>query len=77
MVDYFLTYQSQTYFILKSKDFSLCVELPIKAKKNGMKIISTSSYERKRLAGIKKVNAIRDGTKILISMIKLFFSNKD
>jgi len=62
---------------LKSKDFSLCVELPIKAKKNGMKIISTSSYERKRLAGIKKVNAIRDGTKILISMIKLYFSNKD
>jgi len=61
---------------LKKKDFSFCVELPIKAKAHGMKIISSNSYERKRIAGIKKVNAFRDGTKILISMIGLFFKNK-
>ena len=61
---------------LKKKDFSFCVELPIKAKAHGMKIISSNSYERKRIAGIKKVNAFRDGTKILISMISLFFKNK-
>ena len=61
---------------LKKKDFSFCVELPIKAKAHGMKIISSNSYERKRIAGIKKVNAVRDGTKILVSMIGLFFKNK-
>ena len=58
---------------LKSKDFRFCVELPIKAKKNNMKMISVSSYERKRIAGKKKVNEIKDGLLILISMIKLFF----
>ena len=31
-------------------------------------------YERKRIAGKKKVNAIKDGILILIHMIKLFFS---
>ena len=58
---------------LESKDFRFCVELPIKAKKNNMKMISVSSYERKRIAGKKKVNEIKDGLLILISMIKLFF----
>tara|TARA_Y100000590_G_scaffold393649_1_gene472100 strand:- start:199 stop:861 length:663 start_codon:yes stop_codon:yes gene_type:complete len=58
---------------LKSKDFRFCVELPIKAKKNNMKMISVSSYERKRIAGKKKVNEIKDGLLILILMIKLFF----
>ena len=62
---------------LVQKDFSFCIELPIKAKEHDMTMSSIGSFERKRLGGIKKVNAIRDGTKILISMIKLFFSNKD
>ena len=48
-------------------------ELPIKAKKEGLSLISTNSYERKRIGGIKKVNAFKDGFLILIQMIKLFF----
>ena len=58
---------------LKSKDFCLCVEIPIKAKKNSMNYIDTPSYERKRIAGQKKVSEFRDGLKILIYMIKSFF----
>ena len=58
---------------LKEKNFSFCVELPIKAKRLGMQMISTNSYERKRIAGKKKVNAFKDGLLILLCMIKLFF----
>jgi len=57
---------------LLQKDFSFCVELPIKAKKLNMTMQSSKSYERKRLAGKKKVNAIKDGFLILISMLKFF-----
>ena len=59
---------------LKQKDFSFCVELPIKAKKDNLNISSYPCYERTRIAGKKKVNAIKDGILILIHMIKLFFS---
>ena len=58
---------------LKSKDFSFCVELPIKAQRAGFRICTSKSLERPRIAGKKKVNAFKDGTKILFSMIKLFF----
>ena len=58
---------------LKQKDFSFCVELPIKAKKCNLNISSYPCYERTRIAGIKKVNAFKDGSLILIHMIKLFF----
>ena len=61
---------------LTSKDFSFCVELPIKAKRASYKICTSKSVERSRIAGKKKVNAFRDGLKILFSMIKLFFNNK-
>tara|TARA_B100001093_G_scaffold372757_1_gene357732 strand:- start:475 stop:1143 length:669 start_codon:yes stop_codon:yes gene_type:complete len=57
---------------LKSKDFCLCVEMPIKAKRLKMNFIDTPSYERKRIAGEKKVNEFRDGFKILVYMIKSF-----
>jgi len=57
---------------LKSKDFSFCVELPIKAKKFNLKLDDFPSFERKRIAGKKKVNAFLDGLKILISMIKYY-----
>ena len=57
---------------LNKKDFSFCIELPIKAKKNNYKLKSTPSHERKRIGGEKKVNAFRDGFKILISMMILF-----
>ncbi len=58
---------------LTQKDFSLCVEIPIKAVRNNMKISSINSYERERIAGKKKVNAFKDGFLILVYMIKLFF----
>ena len=61
---------------LSEKNFNFCVELPIKAKKLNMKMESTSSYERKRISGIKKVNEFKDGLSILINMIKLLFWNK-
>ena len=58
---------------LQSKDFCLCVEMPIKAKRNKMNFVDISSYERKRIAGIKKVNAFKDGLLILLKMISMFF----
>ncbi len=58
---------------LIAKDFSFCVELPIKAQRANYKICTNKSYERSRIAGKKKVNAFRDGLKILFSMVKLFF----
>ncbi len=60
---------------LIEKDFSFCIELPIKAIKKKMLIASSSSIEFKRIAGDKKVNEFRDGLKILYSMIKLLFKN--
>ena len=61
---------------LKQNDFSFCVELPIKAKQKGMKLTTSKSFERKRIAGKKKVNAFRDGFLILTYMIKLFLKNE-
>ena len=58
---------------LNQKDFSFCVELPIKAKNIKMELGCINSHERKRIAGKKKVNAFRDGFLILKYMIKLFF----
>jgi len=58
---------------LIKNDFCLCVELPIKAKRAGISIKTSKSYERQRISGKKKVNAIKDGFYILIEMIKLFF----
>jgi len=58
---------------LKQKDFSFCVELPIKANMMKMKMDSINSYERKRIAGKKKVNAFKDGFLILKHMIRLLF----
>ena len=58
---------------LKQKDFSFCVELPIKAKRMKMKLGCINSYERIRIAGKKKVNAFKDGFLILKHMVRLFF----
>jgi hypothetical protein len=62
---------------LKSKDFTLCTEIPIKIKKKHYKYISIPSYERSRLGGKKKVNEFIDGLLILISFIKFFFIKND
>tara|TARA_Y100000590_G_scaffold328244_1_gene372750 strand:+ start:6624 stop:7295 length:672 start_codon:yes stop_codon:yes gene_type:complete len=61
---------------LDQKNFCFCVELPIKIKKNNMLSASISCFERKRIAGFKKVNAFKDGLTILIYMIKSYFVNK-
>tara|TARA_B100000795_G_scaffold268544_1_gene255708 strand:- start:567 stop:1244 length:678 start_codon:yes stop_codon:yes gene_type:complete len=61
---------------LKSDDFSFCVELPIKAKFIGYILSSIPSYERSRIAGIKKVNEFRDGFLILISILRLLIIRK-
>ena len=58
---------------LRCNDFSLCVEIPIKASRAGMNLIDIPSHERKRIAGEKKVNEFRDGFKILLYMLKSFF----
>ena len=58
---------------LTSRDFCLCVELPIKANRNNMNFIDIPSYERRRIAGVKKVNEFKDGFKILFYMIKSYF----
>ena len=60
---------------LESQDFAFCVELPIKACRKSYKIFSTPSHERERIAGKKKVNAIRDGLYILKKMIFMFLKN--
>ena len=56
-----------------NNDFRFCVEFPIKMQRKKMKYFSISSYEKKRIAGIKKVNAFKDGFLILLEMIRLFF----
>ena len=61
---------------LKKADFRICVELPIKAKRLGLNYKSIPSYERSRIGGKKKVNALKDGFLILIEMIRLFFKNR-
>ena len=61
---------------LDSLDFCLCIEIPVKAKRMNALYADIPSHERKRIAGLKKVNEFRDGFKILIYMIKLFLRIK-
>ena len=61
---------------LENKDFTFCIELPVKAKIHGFECISSPSYERSRISGKKKVNEFRDGFLILISIIKMFIKKK-
>jgi glycosyltransferase involved in cell wall biosynthesis len=57
---------------LAYNDFRLCVEIPIKIKKNNFEYTSIPSFERPRIAGIKNVNAIKDGFLIMCALIKLY-----
>jgi glycosyltransferase involved in cell wall biosynthesis len=57
----------------KKNDFGLCVELPIKCHQNKYNITEIKSWERPRIAGVKKVKAFKDGVIILGDMIKLFY----
>ncbi|WP_023648991.1 glycosyltransferase [Candidatus Pelagibacter ubique] len=57
-----------------STDFQFCVELPIKVKRKKFTMDVYPSFERKRIAGKKKVNAFKDGSLILKKLIELFFT---
>ncbi|WP_440928132.1 glycosyltransferase [Candidatus Pelagibacter sp.] len=59
---------------LESYDFRLCVELPVVAKKRGLKISDFPCYERPRIAGFKKVNEFKDGFLILLKLLMLKIS---
>ncbi len=61
---------------LKNYDFRICVEIPIKAKSKKMVFSCTPSYERQRIGGKKKVNALKDGLLILSEIVKYFFRIK-
>ena len=61
---------------LKYNDFTFCVELPIKAKFKSLRMFDFPSYERPRISGKKKVNELRDGFLILISILRLFIFKK-
>lgn len=61
---------------LKSRDFCLCVEIPINAKKQKKIYCDVPSQERKRIAGFKKVKEFRDGFKILFYLLKRFIGLK-
>ena len=59
----------------KSKDFTLCIEVPVLLKNLNLNYLDLLSTERKRYAGITKVNALIDGAKILYGIIKLKLRN--
>ena len=61
---------------MKYDDFSFCIELPIKAKKKNFILTDFPSFERSRIAGVKKVNEFRDGFFILISILRLLVFKK-
>ncbi|MBD1161557.1 glycosyltransferase family 2 protein [Pelagibacterales bacterium SAG-MED15] len=61
---------------LQNSDFRICVEIPIKAKFKNMKYLCLPSYERERIGGKKKVNALKDGLLILTEIVKYFFRLK-
>ena len=61
---------------LKAPDHRICVELPINAKLLNFTFASIPSFERKRIGGFKKVNALKDGFLILIEILRLFCSSK-
>lgn len=55
---------------LKSKDFTICIEIPLVVQRKKFIYSDVSSYERKRLKGFKKVNEFKDGFLILIYIMK-------
>tara|TARA_B110001452_G_scaffold132307_1_gene109949 strand:+ start:833 stop:1507 length:675 start_codon:yes stop_codon:yes gene_type:complete len=56
----------------KNTDFRLCIELPVQVKENKFSYSEIPMFERKRFAGKKKVNVIKDGFLILTEILKSF-----
>ena len=61
---------------IQSNDFKFCVELPIKMVIKNMTYDCIPSFEKKRIAGKKKVNSLIDGFHILIEILRLFILYK-
>jgi glycosyltransferase involved in cell wall biosynthesis len=55
---------------LESDDFALCIEILAKAHKAGFRIAEIPCIEKPRIADKSRVNAFRDGLKILYQMLK-------
>ena len=55
-----------------SRNFGICIEIPLLLARNNLSYIDVLSLERKRYAGKSKVNAISDGFKILIEIFKMY-----
>jgi glycosyltransferase involved in cell wall biosynthesis len=62
---------------LKSNDFRLCVEIPVKIQRKKFKYTSIPSIERLRLGGKKKVNEFLDGFLILYSFFRYYLIKND
>ena len=60
----------------KNSDFRLCVELPYNVSKKSFRYTEISMFERRRLAGEKKVNEFKDGFLISMEIIRCFLSKK-
>lgn len=58
---------------LRGNGFEIETEMAIKAKKAGLKIIEVSSYEDLRLDGEAKLRSLRDGWRILRTILKECF----
>jgi glycosyltransferase involved in cell wall biosynthesis len=57
---------------LRSKNFEIEAEIFIKAKKLGLRIAEVPSIERKRRHGKSNLNALKDGFRILITIVREF-----
>lgn len=57
---------------LESSDFTLCIELPLKVHRAGFKFGEIACSERKRFADKSRVNAVIDGWKFLMAILKKY-----
>lgn len=55
---------------MRSTNFEYCIEFPIRAQKAGYTYKEIPSFEKKRIAGVSKVNEIYHGLRILWVLLK-------
>jgi hypothetical protein len=61
---------------LKTNDFTIAIEIPLKIINSKLKYSIISTIEKKRIGGEKKVNYFKDGFLILIYFIKYLINKK-
>jgi glycosyltransferase involved in cell wall biosynthesis len=59
---------------LRSRGFNIEAEMVIKANKLGLRVVEVPSFELKRLYGKSKLRTFRDGTQILMTILRESFS---